>query len=574
MVSLRIRLIQILFTLVFFLVSLRLFYWQVVRSSELTGRAVSQHDAVVSLPARRGAIYSSDGFMLAGTEEDYLLYAYKPQLTTPLPEIVDKLSPLIVPDLGPATSEAEIKPDPEELLKNTRAQLEEKLHSDRSWVALKYHLNRSQKEAIEALGIAGLGFDTQVVRFYPEASLSAQVLGFVGQDANGLPRGYFGLEGYYERQLQGQAGQIRQEKDPSGKPILIGDYLRFDSKPGRDLVTTVNRSLQYLTEKKLKDGLVRYGAKQGVVIVLDSRTGAILSLASSPHYDPRYFYKFDPVFYKNPNAANLFEPGSIFKPLVMAAAIDAAAVTPDSACDICSGPIRIGEYTISTWNNQYYPNTSMTDVIVHSDNTGMVYAARRLGADKLASYLSAFGLDKKTGIDLEEEVAGNLRSASAWRDLDLATISFGQGIAVTPIQLITAVNAIANRGEMVKPHLVSEIKGSSVTSFTPEVIGKPISPEAAAAVTRMMIAAVEDGEAKWAKPADLLVAGKTGTAQIPEGGKYLEDKTIASFVGFAPADEPKFTMLVVLWEPTTSPWGSETAAPLWFSIARDIMLLY
>jgi cell division protein FtsI/penicillin-binding protein 2 len=297
-------------------------------------------------------------------------------------------------------------------------------------------------------------------------------------------------------------------------------------------------------------------------------------MASFPDYDPGKFYEFPSDYYKNPAVANLFEPGSIFKPLIMAAALDANVVKPETACDICRGPISVGTYTIGTWNGEYHPETSMTDTIIHSDNTGMVFAARKLGADKLHDYLAKFGLGEKTGIDLEEETTGVLKPAKDWREIDLATTSFGQGIALTPIQVAAAINALANGGVWVKPFIVRAITDQgrvipTVDSKQRQVLGK----DAVAGITQMMIAAVEQGEAKWFKPKNLSVAGKTGTAQIPVSGHYDAEKTIASFVGFSPSVNPKFTMLVSLREPQTSQWGSETAAPLWFDIAKQISLL-
>lgn len=573
MTQVRLKVIQWIIPLLAGLIVVRLFYWQVVRADFLTSRASSQHQQVVTLEARRGNILASDGSVLAGTAENFLLFAYKPQLETAEGEIARLVAPLIAPDKI-ATSTGDPLRDLTILVRETENFLRDRLGQDRSWVALKHYLNRGQKEAIEALKIVGLGFEPELVRYYPESSMSAQILGFVGQDINGQAKGYFGLEGYYNRQLQGQAGQYEQDTDALGNPILVGDFSEFESKDGRNLVTTINRGVQYQLEKLLEAGMARYGAIAGTAIVLESKTGAVLGMASFPNYDPTFFYQFPSEFYKNPAVANLFEPGSIFKPLVMAAALDADVVEPETKCDICSGIINIGSYTVGTWDGQYHPETTMTETIIHSDNTGMVFAARRLGTEKLRSYLENYGIGRKTGIDLEEETTGILRQARDWKEIDLATIAFGQGIAVTPIQVTAALNAIANSGVWVQPYLVSKIADSQKEIATvPDHKVKVISPEAATQITRIMVEAVSLGEAKWAKPKHLSVAGKTGTAQIPVQGHYDEEKTIASFIGFSPAVNPKFTMLVSLREPQTSQWGSETAAPLWFEIAKQISLL-
>ena len=236
-----------------------------------------------------------------------------------------------------------------------------------------------------------------------------------------------------------------------------------------------------------------------------------------------------------------------------------------------NGPVNVGEYTVRTWNDEYHGTTTMTKILEHSSNVGMVYVGGKLGKEKLIGFLKQFGIGTPTGIDLEEESSPLLRPERDWSEIDLATASFGQGIAVTPIQMVRAVAALANGGALMEPHVVAQIddKGRSV-SIKPKKVRQVISPTTSRIITEMMVAAVDNGEAKWAKPAGYRIAGKTGTAQIPVSGHYDKDKTIASFVGFAPADDPKFVMLVTLREPSTSPWGSETAAPLFFAIARDL----
>ena len=254
----------------------------------------------------------------------------------------------------------------------------------------------------------------------------------------------------------------------------------------------------------------------------------------------------------------------------MAAALDAQAVKPDTVCTICSGPVAVSDYVIKTWNDKYFPKSTMTEVIQHSDNVGMVFAGKRLGKHKLITYLKKFGIGELTGVDLQEESSPAIRPESGWVDIDIATASFGQGIAVTPLQMLRAVSAIANRGLLPRPKIVDQINVKLVPTFRPTQV---VSPATAAQMTLMMVNSVDQGEAKWAKPKGFTIAGKTGTAQIPVSGHYDSDKTIASFVGFAPAQDPKFAMLVTLREPKSSPWGSETAAPLWFDISKEIFRL-
>ena len=361
------------------------------------------------------------------------------------------------------------------------------------------------------------------------------------------------------------------EHDAFGHPIILSDYKIVDPQNGRDLTTSINRTLQYLLYQKLAKGIEKYGAKSGNVVVMEPQTGKILAMVSLPNYDPLNYQEFNSELYRNPVVADAYEPGSTFKVMVMSAAIDAGVVDAQTVCNICSGPVVIGDYSIKTWNEKYYPLTNMSDVIAHSDNTGMVFVGRKLGKDKLLSYLSKFGFGQKTGIDLQEESQAALKPLSAWYEIDTATATFGQGIAVTPIQMIRAVGAIANRGKMVVPHVVEKIGDKEVK---PENSIQVISSQAASEMTKIMIDSVNKGDAKWARPKDQLIAGKTGTAQIPVEGHYDKTKTIASFVGFAPADQPKFVMLVTLREPKTSQWGSETAAPLWFEMSQVLFAGY
>ena len=556
----RLRVIFFLIPLFALLIVIRLFYWQVIRGPGLAERADRQHQDVVILASQRGDILDSSGELLAGTQNLYHLFVYQPQLEKDKAEVIDLLAPVLATSAG--------------ALDQTRTQLLDRLNLTSNWVSLKHYLTPDQKKAIEALNLKGLDFEDEFTRFYPEASLAAQVLGFVGSDLAGQPQGYFGLEGYFDRQMHGREGKVRSEKDAFGNPILIGRYNLLSNITGRSIVTTIHKQTQFLVETLLRDGLDRYRAKAGNVIIMESATGKILAMAAYPNYDPGHFADFDKSAYKNPNVANLFEPGSIFKVLVMAAALNEKVVTPDTICDICTGPIRIGQYTIKTWNEKYYPNSTLTDVIVHSDNIGMVFTARLLGKEKLARYLTDFGLGRLTDIELQEETAGSKRFQTDLKDIDLATNSFGQGIAVTPIQMLTAVNAIANKGVLVPPTIVERvIAGDKDVALPPRKEKKVIEPEAATQIRDMMIAAVNRGEAKWARPKNIEIAGKTGTAQIPIAGHYDPEKTIASFVGFFPARQPRYTMLVSLTEPQTSPWGSETAAPLWFAIANQLLLL-
>lgn len=551
--SFRSSVILVFFAILYTLVVFRLFYWQVVRADELKRMGINQSSESLEVSAKRGDILTSDGFPLATTKASYLLYA-NPKIVKYPKDYSSKLS---------------------EILKVDEATVSAELSKNLYWVKLAENLDRNEKSRIDALNLKGLGFQEDDIRYYPEASMAAHLLGFLGKDSNGNDQGYFGLEGYYNDQLAGRSGSLSLIHDALGNPIL--NDMREEKKiDGRNLKLNIDRTVQYFAEEKLKEGIEKYEAEGGSVLVMEPSTGKVLAMVSLPEFDPQTYYKFDASSYKNPAISDLYEPGSTFKVLVMAAAINEGLVKPDTKCDICSGPVKIGEYNIKTWDNKYYPDTTMTDVIQHSDNTGMVFVGRKLGVNKMIQYLKGFGIDELTNIDLQGEVSGTLRDEDKWYPIDLATSSFGQGISVTPIQLLTAVSAIANGGNIVKPYVVSQVitEGNKVIDIKPEIKKRVISDTTAKVMVEIMVNAVNNGESKWTKIDGYKIAGKTGTAQIPIQGHYDANNTIASFVGFFPADNPKISMLVLVNKPKSSIYGAETAAPIFFSIARDLINYY
>lgn len=528
----------------------------------MQSQAEKQHFTDTKIDAVRGNIFFSDGFILASSNPVFTLYG--------LPKVLSKeekvknsylLAKVLLTD--PAEADALAK------------ELIDKLSQDLYWVQLRKNVSIEEKKQIEGLDLQGFGFEERRNRFYPEGSSSAHLLGFLGSDSKGASKGYFGVEGYFDGELKGVPGLIRNEKDALGLPIMIGNFFTNKVKNGKDLVLNVDRSVQFIVERELKKGIEKYGAKAGSVVVMDPKTGGILALASFPNYDPAEYFKYPREYYKNSIVADQYEPGSTFKVLVMASAINEDVVKPDTKCDTCAGPISLGGFTIRTWNNKYYPDTTLKEVIIHSDNTGMVFTAQKLGLDKFYSYIEKFGFGEPTDIDLQDESSPDIRPKINFKEIDLATSSFGQGIAVTPIQMIRAVAAIANGGNLMEPHVVKEIRDErGIFEVKPKVIRQVLKESSAQMIKEMMVAAVEEGEARVFRPKGFKIAGKTGTAQIPVAGHYDANKTIASFVGFAPADDPKFVMLVRYDEPSSSIFGSETAAPTFFAIAKQLFLHY
>lgn len=562
------RLYFLLFCLLLigFFILARLFYWQVLKFEELAAAAEQQHLISLELPASRGQILAADGFPIVTNKEAFLVFASLPDIEESPEEIAAQLTPLLASPSARLATEEMVK----ERLKR----------EDLVWVPLKHKIDRETKETIQKLDLSGIGFEEEEKRSYPEGSSAAHLLGFVGSDISGGDKGYFGLEGFYDWQLRGRPGMVYQEKDALGRPILIGGFGQEESEDGRDLVLFLDRAIQFIVEEKLKKGIEKHGAKAGSVVVVDPKTGGILAMASYPAYDPAEFAKHEKDTYKNPIVADLFEPGSILKPLIMAGALNEEVVEPQTECDHCSGPRIIGEHTISTFNDEYNPGSTMIEVIENSDNVGMVFVTEKLGVEKTYEYLANFGLGEKSGIDLEEETTDNLRPKKEWRKIDLATASFGQGVALTGIQITQAFSALANQGKLLQPLVVNKIlTGEEEIEVKPRVIRQVIKPQVAGIITEMLVSATEKSPLRFPRNripelAGYRIAAKSGTAQIPVAGHYDPEKTVASVIGFAPADNPRFTILVSLTEPTSRPWGSDTAGPIFFEILKELFIYY
>jgi len=589
--STRFRLIGIAFVIGTILALGRLFYWQVIASDRLVQAATRQHWSSQIIQAPRGLIKSRDGTTIAGSQLGYSVFFDRKQakdlnisntsstlgqytVTNPLPP------ELAWQDSQDATSESEIEPlfSPTPtpsiyLLDAEISRLNQLLsNTNSSWVELSPYISQTQKELIVDQKLPGLVFLPKTTRVYPAVSQFPHVLGIVGKNSQGFPMGYFGLEGFYNRDLSGEQGRVSKETDASGNPIAIGQSRSVNSIQGRSLITNLDRTVQYILEKELKDGLETYMAVAGTATVMDPKTGAIIAMVSIPQYQPNWYKDYPSEAYSNPVVAQSYEPGSIFKPLIMVSAIDKKVVDDTTICP-CNGPVAIGPEVIRNWDSSYHPNSTLTDIIKNSDNVGMVFVGRQLGQDNLISTLNDFGIGTKTGIDLQEEMTPNLRSDDDWREIDLATATFGQGIAVTPIQMLTAMGAIANGGILMQPQVVKQIDDNgNIIPIEPRPIRQVVSPQSADHMKQIMTTAFEFFITNHGRK-DLdgyRIAGKTGTAQIPIKGHYDKDKVIASFIGFAPAEDPKFIMLVTLREPKSGNFASQTAAPLWFSIAKQL----
>ncbi len=544
----KIKLVFLFFSLFYLAIIIRLFFLQVIYSPENKSPYLKTN----KLYSVRGRIYDKNNHPLVLNQNGYTLYL-EPKKITDKDKLINLLS---------------------ESLEISEASISAKIDMSKYWIAVQSGLTQEQKDKIDKLNLKGVGFDYQTKRFYPEASLSAHLLGFLGKNDQSEDVGYLGIEGFYNRDLRGLPGFVETERDIIGRPILIGVQQRVEPENGRDLILTIDKTVQEISKKKLLTGLDLYKAKRGCVITADPKTMAILSLVCLPDYDLEKYYLFSEDYYKNSAISDLFEPGSVFKPLIMAAALEEKKIKPNDIYNE-TGQVSVGEYNIKTWNDKYEGKISMTRILEKSSNVGMVYVGEKLGNKKIYDYLGKYGFGQNTGVDIEGEASGYLKPQANWYQIDYSTVTFGQGIAITPIQMIRAFASIINGGYLMKPYLVQKIvSGNKVTEIKPKIERKVISPLTSEIIKKMLVSTAENAEAKWDRPKGYKIGGKTGTAQVPIKGHYDPSKTIASFIGFAPAADPKFLTLVVLYEPKTSPWGSETAAPLFFEIAKQLIVYY
>ncbi|HEY5901126.1 MAG TPA: penicillin-binding protein 2 [Anaerolineales bacterium] len=438
-------------------------------------------------------------------------------------------------------------------------------------LALQTMKKEMQDKAPEgALGpLTGLEFKAHPQRSYPEKSLAANILGFVNREG----RGYFGVEEKYNDLLAGNPVQVMVPVDPN-QAVDIPHV-----PDGTTLVLTINRDLQAASEEILDKSLKTYGADDGTIIILDPSSGEILAMAATPRMDLNQFWDYGAVYHNatdfNPAISKPYEPGSVFKILTMAAALDNGTVTPGTSF-LDTGAIMVGGATLHNWDGGAWGPQDMTGCLQHSLNVCLAWVATSLGAEKFYGYMNRFGLGHLTGVDLAGESAGRLKipGDSDWYPVDLGTNSFGQGVAVTPLQLMMAATSIANHGRTVTPHVLhAMMREGRQYSVPPQYAGSPITAQTADTLTGMLAVSLEQESSNALVPG-YRIAGKTGTAQIPtDSGYYDPSSTNASFIGWGPVDNPRFMIYVWLEKPSASIWGSQTAAPVFAEMAQKTVIL-
>lgn len=443
-----------------------------------------------------------------------------------------------------------------------------KLKKDGNFVWVKRWISNKELEKIEKQGLKGIGIFKESRRYYPHKHLAGQVLGFVGIDGYGLE----GIEKQFDHYLKGKDGYYYGIKDARGKVVISPEIPIKPAKDGCNLFLTLDHRIQYAAEEALAKMVKKWHAKAGHAIILVPQTGEVLALANYPLFNPNEFRKVKPRDYRNRVISNAFEPGSTFKAILAAAALDKGVLKPHNIVYGENGQYKIDDAIIH--DIKPFGWLSIEQAIVYSSNIGAVKIGQILGQKVFYEYIKKFGFGQKTGIDLGGEAKGLLRPVETWRRVDAATICFGQGISVTALQLATAYAAMANGGKLVTPFIVKEIvdaEGGVVRVFQPKVKQQVITEKTARRLRKILRRVVVEGTGEMAEISGYEIAGKTGTAQKPGKGGYHKNKAISSFVGFFPANDPKVVIAVVIDEPHPITYGGIVAAPVFKQIAWDII---
>lgn len=552
----RIWLLLLVFTLFVGLIGYRVVSVQVFHSNELSERAVAGRMETDTVPAQRGDILDSDGLLLATNRPSARVWAVLPEIENEA-AVAKQLAPHLnmeVTDLNERMNQPDVQ-----------------------WVLLANQIPSETITAIEDLDIDGVVLEPEPARVYPGGTLAAHVLGFTNYEH----QGNYGVEGELDAVVGGEPGKLAAERDGEGNIIALSPSTWDPPVDGADVKLTIDSGVQRIIERILRETVEEQGAAGGTIIVQDPKSGAILGMASQPVFDPNRFEETSDIsVFTNPAISRVYEPGSTFKSIVMAIGIDDGAVTPDTVHNDDPGYVLVpGHPPITNNNARVWGEETMTEVLEHSTNLGAIFVAEQIGRDRFYDRLSDFGIGQLTGIDLQGEERGILTrpGQTGWNDALFYTNAFGQGVAITPLQLANAVSAIVNGGQLMEPYVVAEERwpDGSVVSHGPEVRRRVISEESSATMREMLQSVVDNGTGIFAQVPGYNIGAKTGTAQIPSpDGGYLEEETIASIVGFGPVSDPRFTVLVKIDQPTETPWGETAAGPALKRVFQELFMLY
>jgi len=529
----------------------RLVQVQLVRHEHYVSRAQRQQERTLSLNPVRGAILDTRGRVLAESIAAESIYA-DPQVITDRKGVARALAK--VPGIG-----------------LTARELEARLRGDNSFAWIARQLPLETTAAVRALKLPGIYFLEAHRRTYPRARLAANVIGYVGVDGDGLG----GIEHFFDRYVRGTPGKVTLLKDARRGVYLVGGDGANRPRDGNHVVLTIDSVIQFIAERALETAMVHYRAEGGSVIVMDPHSGAILAMASAPTFDPNRFGDSPAAAWKNRSVQDFYEPGSTFKIVTAAAGLEDRLVTPSQVLDCGNGSVTIGNITISEHDGNRYGMLTFEDVIVNSSNVGTVRVGMELGPERFHEWIRRFGFGEKTGITLPGESSGLLRRTQRWTQVSAASISIGQEIGVTPLQIVRAVSAVATGGMLVEPRIVDRVvdeSGAIVYQPPRKPATRVMSEKTAAVLNEILKNVVSRGTGSKAALADHVVAGKTGTAQKAFGrGGYIDGRYVGSFAGYVPADRPRLAILVVLDEPRGEHYGGTVAAPVFREIAEGTL---
>jgi cell division protein FtsI/penicillin-binding protein 2 len=558
-VNWRLGVVVALFALATLALTARLVQLQVMDHGHYAAEARSIHVAQETVTGRRGALLDRNGYPLAASQETYDVMAEVKAWKDP--KEANSAAAAIATVTGG---------DPKEMVAAVEgASIYE--------IAIARGLGYEEASRVRDLGLPGVRLLRSSARLYPEGNLAAQLIGFVGQDGVGLT----GLEADLEGIIGGARGTLVFERDGLGNQIALGDRSELPPLPGSDVVLTIDRFIQRLAEKELDRAVKEHEAGGGTIIVVQPETGEILAMASRPTFDLTALDLSDEsklALFRNRAITDQYEPGSVFKLITAAAALDLGLVSPDTWW-YDEGAFRSDGWTIRNWDLSANGSQTVTQILAKSLNTGAAWLSQQVGPDRFYDYVYRFGFGEPTGSGLDGEVGGRVRTPDNepddWRPVDMATNSFGQGISVTPLQMAMAVAAIANDGKLMKPMLVKEvITPSGAQATQPEVARQVISPESARTLLDMMGVVVQGIPPTFLDVQGYIVGGKTGTANVPSGSGDYKASYIASFIGVAPLEDPQLMVLVKIDEPKKSPWGTVVAAPAFQRIVQAALAYF
>lgn len=525
----------------------RLVQVQIVRHDEYTRRAVRQQERTLSLNPIRGSIIDARGRVLAESVSAESIYA----------------DPQAVGDAKAAAKALAAIPG----IDVSAAEIRAKLASDAGFVWIARQLPMEVSSRARALKLPGIYFLDEHRRSYPRGMLAANVIGYVGMDGEGLA----GVEHAFDLYVRGHQGKVTILQDARRATYLVGAEGPNRPVDGKNVVLTIDSVIQFITERALARQVDRYEAAGGAAIVMDPRDGSILAMASLPTFDPNHFGDFPPASWRNRNVQDMYEPGSTFKVVTASAALEEGLVTPSQVLDCGNGAIQIGNVAIHEHGGNRYGLMTFEDVMIHSSNVGAIRVGLSLGPSRFYNYIRRFGFGERTGIQLPGETSGLVRRTEKWSQLSNASMSIGQEIGVTPLQVLRAVATVANGGVRVDPHVVDRVVDDQGKTVYRSQHGAPVrvvSEKTAAVLNEILKAVVARGTGQNAALAEHVVAGKTGTAQKAARRGYSPDKFVASFVGYVPADRPRLVIVVVVDEPHGAQYGGTVAAPAFREIAQ------